>query len=237
MQTIMKAACLLSVLTVAVTTSKADKPPRTISVSGEGKVFAAPDLATIQTGVVTQGETAQDALRQNNEAMKKLMQVLKQHHVADKDVQTTSFNVSPIYKRDERGRMLQEITGYRVQNQLRVQVRKLADLGEVLDALVKAGSNQVSGISFGVGDATGILNQARSKAIRDARSRAEVYAQAGGVSVGAIRQISEQPPAIPRPMQMGFARAEAAGVPIATGEQEFRVTVHLVFALEDADGR
>lgn len=116
-----------------------------------------------------------------------------------------------------------------------MRVRALADLGKVLDALVEAGSSQVSGISFGVDDPTGILNQARSRAVRDAQSRAEVYAQAAGVRVGRVQQISEQPVAVPRPVQVGFARAEAAAVPIATGEQEFRVTVHVVFELADND--
>jgi len=128
--------CLLAVLTTSV---YADEQPRTISVSGQGKVSSPPDMASIQTGVETQAVTANDALASNNTAMEKILEVLKKHHVASKDVQTTSFNVSPVYKRDARNRSLREIVGYRVQNQVRVKVRNLPDLGKVLDALVQAG--------------------------------------------------------------------------------------------------
>jgi uncharacterized protein YggE len=210
---------------------------RTISVTGTGKVSAPPDMAAIQTGVVTEAETARAALSANNEAMRKILDVLKQHGIADKDVQTSSFNVSPVYKHDPEGRREPEITGYRVHNQVSVKVRNLPKLGETLDALIEAGSNQVSGISFGIDDPTGVLNQARGRAIADARSRAEVYAQAAGVKVGRVRSISEQPPQRPMPIPMARMafQAEAASVPIATGEQDFEVTVYLEYALEDSE--
>jgi uncharacterized protein YggE len=115
---------------------------------------------------------------------------------------------------------------------VQVKIRNLAWLGQALDALVSAGSNQVSGISFGIGDPTGILQEARNRAIRDAKSRADVYAQAAGVAVGEVRQISERPIEPPRPMHVGAEfRAAAASVPIATGEQEYRVTINVVYEL------
>jgi uncharacterized protein YggE len=123
-----------------------------------------------------------------------------------------------------------------VTNQVRVRVRNLADLGQVLDALIQVGSNQVSGIRFGIDDATGVLNQARNRAIADARSRAELYAQAAGVRVGKVLTISEQPIQMPRPQFMAnafAAEARAASVPVATGEQELQASVDVVFALED----
>jgi uncharacterized protein YggE len=224
-------SCLLSVSVVCgAEEASLDK----ISVSGQGEVSAAPDMATVNTGVTTQAETAREALDANNTAMEKIVGVLKEHHVAEKDIQTSNFSVSPVYKRDPRGRTQPEVTGYRVQNQVRVHVRNLPDLGEVLDALVSAGSNQVSGISFGVDDPTGILNQARSRAVADAKSRAGVYAQAAGVKVGKLRQISETPVAIPQPRMLGFAEARgASAVPVQPGELEFRVTVHLVFDIDE----
>ena len=224
--------CLIAVLT---TPAFADEQPRTISVSGQGKVSSPPDMARIQTGVQTQAVTAKDALSSNNKAMQRILEVLKKHHVASKDVQTTSFNVSPVYKRDNRNRTQPEIVGYRVGNQVRVKVRNLPDLGKVLDALVQAGSNRVTGISFGVDDPTGLLNQARSRAMSDAKSRASIYAQAGGVTVGKIRTISEQASQIPRPMMRGmmFAAGREAAVPIATGELDFSVTVHVVYDLKE----
>lgn len=211
---------------------QADEAQRTIRVSGEGKAASPPDMATIHTGVVTRAKNAGDALAANNAAMQQILAVLSEHKIAAKDVQTSAFAVQPEYKRGPRGEMLPEIVGYRVTNQVRVRVRNLPQLGEVLDSLVSAGSNQVSGVSFGVDDPTGVLNQARNRAIADAKSRAALYAQAAGVGVGRVLSISEGGVAVPRGE---YLRAEAAGaaVPIATGEQEFTATVQMVFALED----
>jgi uncharacterized protein YggE len=228
---------LSTLLMIAQAAAAKDEFRRIISVNGQGKATAPPDMAVIQTGVVTQGARAAEALSNNNEVMKKILGVLKTYKIASKDVQTSSFNVSPEFKRDERGRRQPEIVGYRVTNQVRVEVRNLADLGKVLDALVQAGSNQVSGVSFGIDDPTGVLNQARNRAIADARSRAELYVQAAGVRLGKVLTISEQPIELPQPRHFGLSLAKEAvsSVPVATGEQEFRARIHMVFALEDKE--
>ena len=214
----------------------AEDAHRTISVSGQGKAMAPPDMATIQTGVVTQSSTASTALAANNLAMERILNVLKEHRIDSKDVQTSRFHVRPEYRRDRRGAAEPEVIGYRVTSQLSVRVRNLPDLGKVLDALVQAGSNQMSGISFGIDDAAGVLDQARNRAMADARRRARLYALAAGVRVGKVLTIREQSFAVPRPQT--FARgmmAEAAStVPIATGEQEIQATIHVVYALEEA---
>jgi uncharacterized protein YggE len=208
-----------------------------LSVAGEGEATAPPDMATIRTGVVSQAETAKDALNANNAAMQKILALLNEHEIAEKDVQTSSFNVSPVYEHDEQGRTQPKIVAYSVNNKVQVRVRNLPSLGEVLDALVQAGSNQIGGISFDVDDPAGILREARSGAIRDAKSRAEVYAQAAGVKVGRVIQISEQPLDVPRPMQLGMEfRSAAASVPVATGEQEFCVRVNVVYELRQPNG-
>jgi uncharacterized protein YggE len=224
-----------TLLMVAQVDAAQDEFRRTISVTGQGKATAPPDMAAIQTGVVTHGATASEALSANNEAMEKILGVLKTYKIASKDVQTSSFNVSPEYKRDERGRRKPGIVGYKVTNQVRVEVRNLADLGKVLEALVRAGSNQVSGVSFGIDDPTGVLNQARNRAIANARSRAELYVQAAGVRLGKVLTISEQPIGLPQPRHFGLslAREDVSSVPVATGEQDFRARIHMVFALED----
>jgi uncharacterized protein YggE len=208
---------------------------RVISVTGEGKAATPPDMAVIQTGVVTYRPTATEALSANNESMEKILEVLKTFNIASKDIQTSGFHVSPEYKRDERGRTQPEIIGYRVTNQVSVKVLNLADLGKVLDALVRAGSNQVSGVSFGLEDPTGVLDQARNRAVADARSRAELYAQAAGVRLGKVLTISEQPIEMPRPKAFvrSMAMESVSSVPVATGEQEVHARIHMVFGLED----
>jgi len=231
---VVPAALLLPVLPAAAD----GENERTINVTGEGTATSPPDMATINTGVQTQAGTAEEALDANNQAMEGLLDVLEDHGIAEKDVQTTSFNVHPIHEQDQRGRTQPAIVAYRVVNQVKVEVRNLPRLGEALDALVRAGSNRISGVSFGVDDSTGVLDQARNRAIGDARRRANLYAQAAGVKVGKLLRISEQPVQIPTPRRLDYARAagaEASRVPVATGEQEFRATIHVVFALEDAD--
>ncbi|UCF85392.1 MAG: SIMPL domain-containing protein [Desulfobacteraceae bacterium] len=228
---------LSTLLMVSQAAGGQDDFRRIISVTGEGKANAPPDMAVIQTGVVTRGATAVEALSANNEAMENILGVLKKYKIASKYVQTSSFNVSSEFKRDEQGRRQPEIVGYRVSNQVRVKVRNLSDLAKVLDALVRAGSNQVSGVSFGIDDPTGVLNQARNSAIADARNRAELYVQAAGVRLGKVLTISEQPIELPQPRHFGpsLAKEAVSSVPVATGEQEFRARIHLVFALEDKE--
>lgn len=211
---------------------------RTIHVRGQGKATSPPDMATVHTGVVTIAPQASDALAANSRAMQRIMEVLKENKVAAKDIQTSSFAVQPEYERDQRGRTKPKIVGYRVSNQVRIRIRDIADLGKVLDALVQAGSNQVSGISFGIDDPTGVLNQARNRAVADARSRANLYAQAAGVRVGKVLTISEQSIQMPRPQMMAntfMAEARSASVPVATGEQQLQASVDVVFALEDIE--
>lgn len=228
------AAILLTNAVLLARPGLADETERTIIVTGEGTVAAPPDMATIDTGVMTEGATAGDALTSNNDAMERILSVLKKHEVASKDVQTSSFNVSPQYKRGPQGQTEPEIVGYRVTNRLRVHVRKLEDLGQILDALVGAGSNQLSGISFEIADPAAVMKQARREAVADARSRAELYAEAAGVRVGKVLTIREQAVQGPRPLSLPREVA-AAGVPVASGEQELRATVSIEFALEDIE--
>jgi uncharacterized protein len=210
------------------------EPGRVIRVSGDGVATAPPDMATIRTGVVSRAASATQAIANNNAAMKDVLTTLKKHNVAEEDVQTTNFNVRPIHKRDDDGRVLSEITAYEVTNQVRVHVRKLDNLGKVLDAVVKAGSNRVSGIDFGVSDPTAALDKARRQAVADARHRAEVMATELGVRVGRVVTIQEQSHHRPQPRLESFAaKAADAAVPVASGREEFRVTVNLVFEIAD----
>jgi uncharacterized protein YggE len=229
---------LLGILVISSPLALAsDESQRTITVNGEGKASAPPGMATIQTGVVTQGVTAIEALSANNKIMRQVMDVLSEHKIAEKDVQTSSLNVTPEYKQDERGRMENKIVGYSVSNQVQVQVHNLPDLGQVIDALVRAGSNQVSGISFGIDEPNKVIDQDRERAITDARSRAELYARSAGVRLGKVFAISEQ--SIEWPRELGLTRQFAAeaisSVPVATGEQEYNVTIQMVFTLEDRE--
>ena len=214
----------------------AEDLPRTITVSGQGKATSPPDMATINSGVVSIGKTAKQALAANNQVMQTIMTVLKNKNIAEKDIQTSGFNVYPEYERDPSPRgttKVNRIAGYRVSNNVSVQVRDLPGLGEILDALVQSGSNQISGVQFGIADPTAVANQARLNAVADARARAQLYAAATNSSVGIVISISEQAIQSPRPMMMRAARMEmASSVPIASGEQEVTATINIMYQLK-----
>ena len=212
----------------------ADETQRTIRVTGQGKTSAPPDMATIHTGVVTQAVLAVDAMEQNNKIAEKLMGELKNLNVAEKDIQSSQFNVQPEYERGPRGERKQKIIGYRVTNQLRVRVRNLSKMGGLLDAMIRSGSNQVSGLSFGVDDTTSIMNKARTLAMADARSRAKLYAEAAGGMVGKVISIDEQQIRFPQPVFRGGAmEMSSSRVPVASGEQDFSASITVTFELLD----
>jgi len=192
-----------------------------ITVAGHGEVQVAPDQVSVTVGVTTEAKTAAEALQANTARMTELMKSLKAHDIADKHIQTSNFNVSPL------------LVGYTVTNQLTVKVLEVARLGAVLDSVVQAGGNQIQGVNFSVADPQPHLDQARRKAIADARRRAEVYADAAGVKLGGPLSIGEQSASPPRPMYaMGARMAVAsADVPIASGEQSIDAHVNVTYEI------
>lgn len=215
-----------------------------LTVIGTGDIHAAPDTATITTGVVTQADTAREALDANTEAMEALIEVLREAGLEDRDVQTDNFSVTPRYvysdQRDDRGyNRPPEIVGYEVSNTLSIRVRDLDDLGAVLDRAISVGANTVHGIAFSVDDPAALYRTARERAVADALDKAETYAGAAGFSLGSIRSISEgigggEPP---RPMarMMEVAVAQAA-VPVEAGELTYSITTTITWDIEtDAD--
>jgi uncharacterized protein YggE len=207
-----------------------DKQRRTITISASGSVTVEPDQARITSGVTSDAETAREALAKNSEAMAKVIAELKSAGVDPKDIQTASFRVEPRYTQPTKTEA-PKIDGYSVTNEVQVLVRDLGKLGDVLDRLVTAGANQMSGLSFEVSKAETLLDDARKEAVANARRRADLYAAAAGAEVGEVLVISEgdaaQPP---RPV---FARAmKAEAVPIASGTETLAANVTVTWALK-----
>lgn len=212
----------------------------TVTIEGRGEVRAAPDMATINSGVTTQGTTAREALDANTQAMTELIDTLKGAGIDARDIQTSGFSVSPNYvysdARDENGYTLPpRINGYQVSNSVTVVIRDLEDLGTILDKSVTVGANTVNGVSFSVADPTELLDEARKAAFADARRKAELYANVAGAKLGELESISEQANyGAPMPYPM-YARAEvaAAPVPVEAGEMTFAVTVTVEWDLDN----
>jgi len=210
--------------------------PRVITVSGLGEVKTRPDMAIINTGVTSEAPTAQDALSKNNAAMTAVINALKNAGVAEDDIQTSNFSVSPVYPPFQPNQTTPpRISGYQVSNQVSAKVKQLAKLGGILDTLVRAGSNQINGISFDVDEPKKVLDEARKKAVADARARAELYAAASGVKLGRVVQVSETGGVVMPPQPM-FRReamaAQDASVPIAAGQQTLSANVSITYEIQ-----
>jgi uncharacterized protein len=207
------------------------RSPASITVMGSGTVSAPPDTAELTAGVVTQAPSAAQALAANSAAVEAMLKSLHSLGIAQKDIQTTSITVAPQHRQGKGDSQPPQIVGYEVSNQIRVKVRDLSSLGRVLDAQVTQGANVVSGIRFGVQEPTPRLDEARRKAMVDARRKAEVYANAAGVKLGRPLSVQEVGAAFPRPVT-GSRAVMSAAVPVAAGEEEFQATIAVTFAIE-----
>jgi uncharacterized protein YggE len=213
----------------AVLAAEGDPPQgRTVSVSATGSVSAEPDLAMISTGVVSEAETAREALSRNTDTMAKVIEGLKAHGITAQDIRTMAINVEPRYRaaKDQ----APAIVGYQVVNQVRITARNLKRLGEVLDQIVTLGVNQIGGIAFEVSKAEELRDEARKTAMANALRRARLYAASAGAEVGAVLTISEDAPA-PGPRPLARTSLAAADVPIEPGTQRLEVKVHVTWAL------
>ena len=203
-----------------------------ISVTGTGKVSVKPDIAITTIGIQVTGSSLSDATSQANSKMSAVIDKIKSMGVADKDIQTTNYSVQPITNQPKSSNEPPTITGYRINNQVSVTVRKIDDLGKILDAAVAAGANSIYGVSFSVADPTPYEQQARAAAVKDAMDQATELAKAGGITLGKIVSISENV-AAPRPV---FAAAAplgvASSVPVETGETQISVSVDVRFAIQ-----
>jgi len=205
-----------------------------VTVSGQGKGVYVPDIGYVTVGVSSKGKTAQEAWEKNNAAVKKLFDALQAHGIDPKDIQTVGLNVSPEYAHPKDQEPV--LVGYVVGYDLRVTVRRLDDMGTVLDDLVKNGANRNVGIAFGLANTEALMDEARLKAVQDARHKAELYATGAGAKLGRVLDISEAQVWHPQPirLELSDARAAAEGLKIAQGQQEMSVSVTVVYGLEPA---
>ncbi|MEL6645381.1 MAG: SIMPL domain-containing protein [Pseudomonadota bacterium] len=205
---------------------------RVITVTGEGRIEAVPDMATIRLGVMSEGRTAREAIDANSRAMAGVLGRIEAAVVAARDVQTQGFSVNPRWenRQNERPR----IAGFVASNQVMVRVRDLDGLGELLDAVTRDGANSFDGLSFGLQDPAPAQDAARRAAVAEAQRKATLYAEAAGVTLGPLMSIDEGG-AAPRPVPMARAEMSMAmdGVPVAAGEVGVSAFVRLIYAIAE----
>ena len=202
--------------------------PTLITVTGENTAQAAPDLATVDLGVTTEGPTAAEALAANTAAVTTILNRLGKAGIEGRDIQTSNLSLNPNWTSTPDGTG-SVISGYMAMNMLSVRVRDLDKLGPVLDAVVTDGANTLNGIIFGLQDPKPVMAAARKAAVDDARARAGELAAAAGLSLGRIVSVTEGG-AYPAPQPMyRAASAKDGAVPVAGGEVGMTASVTVVF--------
>ncbi|MGZ8350644.1 MAG: SIMPL domain-containing protein [Allosphingosinicella sp.] len=204
-----------------------------LDVSANGEVTRVPDIARINAGVVTQAPTATEAIRQNAARMQAVRAALRRAGIADRDIQTSSINLQPNYRYAEN--QPPQLVGYQASNDVSIKFRDIADTGGILDALVAEGANQINGPTLGIDQPETALDEARTRALANARARAELYARALGMRVSRVLAVSETGQVFPPPRPMMMMRdgaANQASTEIAPGEQTLSVTLTVSFELE-----
>ena len=204
-----------------------------LDISATGEATRVPDIAVISAGVVTRASTAKAALAQNAAQMERVRAALKRAGIPDRDIQTSNISLNPEYRYAEN--QPPRLTGYQASNQVNVRFRDIANTGEILDALVAEGANQINGPSLSIDKPEEALDEARAKALAAGRARAEVYARQLGMRVTRLLVVSESSSGFPVPPPMPVmmeARAMGGNTKIDPGEQKLSVTLGMIFELQ-----
>jgi uncharacterized protein YggE len=225
-----------------------------LSLSAEGRSNRVPDLAVFSAGVVTHGVTASEALGGNSRQMDRVVAALKRSGIADRDIQTSSISLSPRWNNPEAEaqRIAREtrqpyvptnepprIIGYEARNSVQVRVRKLGEMGKIIDTLIAAGANEVNGPSFTLDDQSAALDEARVEAVATGKQRAELYARAAGMRVVRLLSMSEGGGYYPvQQIVVTGSRMSAPGAPpppppppVAVGELSLGLSLSMQFEI------
>lgn len=207
-----------------------------ITVSGEGKVYAKPDVAIVSLGVNTTGATVAVVTKNNTDKMNAVIDTIKNLGIEEKDIQTTNYNLTPLYNYTEyAGRIFQ---GYTLDQNVQVKIRDFTKIGDVLSEGTTNGANLVGDLQFTIDDPEQLKNEARAKAIAQAKANADNLAKASGVRLGKIINVFESNNYYPtvysnKALGMGGAVSESAPAPsIQPGQQEVTITINLTYQVK-----
>ncbi|MBI3040162.1 MAG: SIMPL domain-containing protein [Chloroflexi bacterium] len=208
-----------------------------IWVSGQGKVTAVPDIATLRLGIEAEAASVAEAQGRAAEAMDRVMTALTGNGVVKKDIQTQYFNITKVTRWDDKNQR-ELIIGYRVTNIVTAKIRDIDKAGTIIDAVAEAGGDltRIDNIAFSVDDPSAYYEAARQEAMAEAKAKAKQLAELSGVSLGKPTYISENIQ-LPSPIyQTGavFAAEKAAAVetPISPGEMEVSLSLQVVYAIQ-----
>lgn len=239
MRTFIALSLLILTLVMAGASARAQDIQRTINVTGTGELSLAPDMATIVIGVQSDGDETGTVLDAASTATSAILARLVAEGIDSAAIRSGAVRLQPRYSNSVLSSG-QQIIGYRAVNTVQVEVRELDQLGGLLSALVGDGANRLDRVSFGLKDPTAAMDEARRLAVADARRRAALYAQAAGVGMGDVLNISEQGgsgyrtlQAEPSIMAEMAQSSPSIDVPVAPGEIDLNASINMVFAIAD----
>lgn len=204
----------------------AQRPFPQVSVTGEGRMTAAPDMVEATAGVTTEAATSGEAAAANAKIMAQVVQAVRAAGIAEEDIRTARYAVEPVQVYPAR-----RITGYRAANMVRLRIRNVENVAAVLDAVTAAGATDIASVEFTLAEPAAVADKAREAAFADAKRKASVYAQAAGAQLGRALGIGEPEMHSPRPMAMRATAADSAATPVVPGEVEVQVRVQVTFEL------
>lgn len=210
-----------------------DQTSHTISVTGNGLAYGAPDIAVAQIGVQSRNPDPSGALDEANGKMAAILAALKELGVADPDIQTSAFSVYAQPDIDPQTGQSKGTITYIVDNTVSITMRDLNKVGQVLSQVVAAGANNIYGVSYTVSDQSKLEAEARDKAMADAKARAEQLAKAAGVTLDRPMTISEYsngPQPVMRDLVQGGAMANA--VPVSSGQIQVSLQINITYLIK-----
>jgi len=213
---------------------------RQISFTGSGIIYNKPDLALTNFSVITEAKTINETMIPNAEKMNKVIEVIKGQGVEDKDIKTTDFSIYPRYEYTKEEVYSyyppsnRKLVGYEMRQTIEVKIRDLKKVGEIMQSVIDAGANQVGELQFTIDNQDLIKEQAREKAIQDAKSKAQELASQLGMKLGKIINFSESgiyPYYDLAKSYAGMGGGEAAPQ-IEVGENKTEVTVTITYEIK-----
>ncbi|MBT4932543.1 MAG: SIMPL domain-containing protein [Rhodospirillaceae bacterium] len=227
---IIKYVMFLCVVLIALPVQAAE---RTISIDGVGEVSAKPDTVELRVAVIGNAASAAVAMTTASNKAAAVLKKLSAHGIADKDIQTGSVSLNPVYQRNQNNQQQEpKVIGYRAAIDNLVRLRAMESLGKVIDDLLQAGADRLDGIHFFLADTDALMAEARKKAVKDALAKAAQLSTAAGVELGQVISITDAAAGGPLPQQRMMAISSArAGAPVMPGEIRIMVRVHMVMAI------
>lgn len=209
-----------------------------IHVVGTAQADVAPTEAHVTVGVQIQEPEAALAMRVVSAKMEAVLEDLQALGLAMEDIQTSRLSIDPVWTplRQNNGPDTREITGFVASNSLDLRIKDLDRLGEVLDAVLKSGVNDLRGLRFTHGEVSKITDSLRIKAAEDAIRKARQLAETSGMALGSVREIRDQGASAPAPMMRMEMAAMASDMPIAQGSISMSHQVSMVFDIHPIEG-